>query len=100
MLKEALSLRKQLFLYLLKVIVLHVAYLDDNHNYRHNKYRLTRRGYELRITDLAQTLRYVFGCRNVKKAATLDPNAQKAEVLRLFSFILKKHLKKSLFLKR
>ena len=38
---------------------------------------LTRKGYELRITDLAQTLRYVFGCKNMKKAAILDPNAKK-----------------------
>ena len=57
---------------------------------------LTRRGYELWIMDSAQTLRYVFGCRNIEKAAILDPNAKKkTEVLRLFSFILKKVLKKA-----
>ena len=38
---------------------------------------LTRRGSGVRITDLAETLGYVFERRNMKKAATLDPNAQK-----------------------
>ena len=38
---------------------------------------LTRRGSGVRITDLAETLGYVFGYRNMKKAAILDPNAKK-----------------------
>ena len=32
---------------------------------------LTRRGYELRITDSVQTLQHVFACRNTKKAVFL-----------------------------
>ena len=38
---------------------------------------LTRRGLGVRITDLAETLGYVFGYRNMKKAVILEPNAQK-----------------------
>ena len=37
---------------------------------------LSRRGSGVRITDLAENLGYVFGCRNMKKAAILDPNAK------------------------
>ena len=46
---------------------------------------LTRRGSEVRITDLAETLGYVFGYRNMKKAAILDPNAKKLEFLTLLA---------------
>ena len=38
---------------------------------------LTNRGSGVLITDLAETLGYVFGYRNMKKAAILDPNAPK-----------------------
>ena len=38
---------------------------------------LTRRGSEIRITDSGETLAQVFEYRNMKKAAILDPNAQK-----------------------
>ena len=38
---------------------------------------LTRRGSGVRITDSAEILGYVFGYRNMKKAAILDPNAKK-----------------------
>ena len=41
------------------------------------KHIFTRRGSEIRITDSAETLAYVFGYINMKKAAILDPNAQK-----------------------
>ena len=54
---------------------------------------LTRRGSEVRITDLAEILGYVFGYRNMKKAAILDSNAKKTKVLSTFSFIMKKVLK-------
>ena len=56
-------------------------------------YSLTRRGSGVRITDSAETFGCVFGYRNIKKAAILDPNAKKTEVLGTFSFILKKVLK-------
>ena len=39
---------------------------------------LTRRGSRVRIMDSADTLGYVFGYRNMKKAAILDPIAQKS----------------------
>ena len=37
----------------------------------------TRRGSEIWITDLAETLGYVFGYRSMKRGAILDPDAQK-----------------------
>ena len=49
---------------------------------------LTRRGSEVRITDLAETLGYVLGYRNMKKLTL-----KKTKVLGTFSFILKKSLK-------
>ena len=55
---------------------------------------LTRRGSGVCITDSPETLGYVFGCRNMKKAVILDPNAKKNKVLGTLSFILKKALKK------
>ena len=48
------------------------------------------RGSNLRITDLAQTLRYALGCRNMKTATILDSNTDKTQVLYIFSFIFKK----------
>ena len=38
---------------------------------------LTRKMSGIRITDSAETSGYVFGRRNMKKAAILDPNARK-----------------------
>ena len=47
------------------------------HLFNINLENLTRRGSGVRITDSAETLGYVFGYRNMKKAAILDPNAKK-----------------------
>ena len=41
------------------------------------EYVLTRRGSGVRITGLAETLEYVFGYRNMKKAAILGPNSKR-----------------------
>ena len=45
---------------------------------------LTRKVYYLRVRDFAQTLRYVFECRNKKKAAILDSNEKKMMYWTLF----------------
>ena len=49
----------------------------------------------IRITDSDQSLEYVFGCRNMKKAVILDPNTKKNQVMDIFSFILKNLFKKA-----
>ena len=42
-----------------------------------------------RIMDSTRTLEYAFRCRNVKKAAILDPDDKKNQVLDIVSIILK-----------
>ena len=48
--------------------------------------KLTRRVSGILITDLAQALGHVFGYGNMKKAAKLDPNTPKTQVMGI-SFI-------------
>ena len=53
------------------------------------------RGSGVRIAESAKTLGYVFGYRNMNKAAILDHKSKKkTKVLGTFSFILKKSWKK------
>ena len=40
---------------------------------------LARRGSGVRISDSTETVGYVFGYRNMKKATILDPNAKKSQ---------------------